>query len=150
MPTSFIGRILCQLGCLQEADVLLVLAEQRRGRVRFGECARRLGLITDDQLSLALGVQSLNDQLIGSLEQVETDPAVLTQIAEDVARRCEVMPLFVHNDTLILALADPFENPYLQSLPAAARAFVGFIVVQRDQVRKAIDAAYGRTADARR
>ena len=66
-----------------------------------------MGLLSADQLSLALGVQSCGDQIIASLEDVPIDEAVLTRIAESVARRCEVMPLFTHNDTLILAVATP-------------------------------------------
>ena len=148
MVHTFIGRILCQIGCLQDADVLLVLAEQRRLRVRFGQCAREIGLLSADQLSLALGVQSCGDQIIASLEDVPIDTAVLTRITESVARRCEVMPLFTHNDTLILAVADPFDNPYLQSLSSEASAAVGFIIVHREQLLEAIDAHYGRPVPA--
>ncbi len=64
-----IGEILVGLGALSYEQVAEVLAEQeqlreprgagtaRRGVARFGEIARSLGLVTNDQLDRALGLQ---------------------------------------------------------------------------------------------
>jgi len=142
MLRTFLGRILRQLGCLEDQDILLVLAAQRRLRVRFGDCARELGLVSDDQLSFALGIQCFDDQKAPPLEEMAIEPAVLARIGESVARRCEVLPLMVYNDTLIVAVADPFDNRYLQSLPPEARSHVGFVVVHREELLNAIQEQY--------
>jgi hypothetical protein len=144
MAHKFIGRILRELGCLEDQDILVVLAEQGRSRERFGRCARRLGLISDDQLAFALGLQSFDGGPVPPLRQIELEDRALACVEPDVARRCEVLPLFTYRDTLIVAVADPFENAYLQQLLPELRAFVGFVVVDRAELQAVIARQYPR------
>jgi adsorption protein B len=52
-----LGELLIQMGALTEAQLVLALREQARGRERVGEVMVRLGFITENELAAALARQ---------------------------------------------------------------------------------------------
>ncbi len=54
---SRIGALLLEQGKITEEDAERVFQLQRKSRLRFGEAAKKLGLVTDADIQQALGVQ---------------------------------------------------------------------------------------------
>jgi protein-tyrosine kinase len=54
---ALLGRLLLEAGKLSEIDVNRVVVAQRKKNLRFGEAARRLGLVTEEDVAQALALQ---------------------------------------------------------------------------------------------
>jgi protein-tyrosine kinase len=54
---ALLGRLLLDAGKLTEIDVNRVVVAQRKKNLRFGEAARRLGLVTQEDVAQALALQ---------------------------------------------------------------------------------------------
>jgi len=83
-----------------------VLEKQKNVPKRLGEILLEDGLITPDQLNLALaerlGVESIN------LDEVEVNSLAATMIPEKLARRYGAVPIrFIDENTLLVAMVDP-------------------------------------------
>ena len=101
---------------------------------KLGELLLKSGLITNEQLEQALGIQKtdggklgfhlvqleavsekdLNDYLARQLkisstdlDTIDVDPEVIELVPADIARRYEVIPIELDGKTLIVAMTDP-------------------------------------------
>ena len=60
VPAALIGQLARQQGYLCNVEVDQILADQKQSGERFGTVARRLGLLSDDQLAHLLALQQEN------------------------------------------------------------------------------------------
>jgi protein-tyrosine kinase len=67
-PEHLLGSLLLAQGVLTEEDIARVLVEQQRGKELFGTTAKRLGLVREEQLVLALSVQYEFPVTLGEIE----------------------------------------------------------------------------------
>src|SRR5690606_24818069 len=97
---------LVDLGYINEQQLDMLLDEQRRrpGEL-LGKIAEDMGLITDEQLALALAEQ-MGMQVV-SLSDLELEPEVLEQVTEPMAQLYRVIPIRLRNNSLIVATCDP-------------------------------------------
>ena len=67
-PEHLLGSLLVAQGVLTEDDIGRVLVEQQRSKELFGATAKRLGLVREEQLVLALSVQYEFPLSLGKIE----------------------------------------------------------------------------------
>ena len=101
-----IGEILEELGVADEDTVQKALQTQRLGRnKKLDNVVREMGIAHPEGVYIALARKF--EMPFVQLRNFDIDPQVLTSIPEHVATESGVMPLFLHDDHLVLAVSDP-------------------------------------------
>ena len=140
-----IGELLVSKGVVSEDQVRIALTEQRRNRTRehLGRILVRLGFATEavirDVLGGALGYDSVD------LTKVVVDSDVVSLIPKEVARRYHMLALTLTQDTLTVAMSDPFNVIALDQVRAllGGNAEIKPLLAGEAELDKAIDQFYG-------
>jgi receptor protein-tyrosine kinase len=107
-----IGRILSDMGKLQSKDVARVFALHREKNLRFGEAARKLRLVKDEDVQYALSVQfnypylKRGQAVLGPELVVAHDPfSALAETIRDL--RTQLMVQWLSAERKVLAILSP-------------------------------------------
>ena len=92
-----LGEMLIQKGIISEDQLRIALTEQKKSPVPLGKLLVQLGFLTEatvrDILSESLGQVSID------LSNTIVDPAALSLIPKETARRYHVLPVAVDRET---------------------------------------------------
>lgn len=108
-----LGELLISEGALSEQELQGTLVKQRAAGGLLGELLVEQGIVSAGVLVRALARQLGIHGCV--IRHGLVDPALLSLIGEEEARRLNVLPMFRVRDTLTVAMAEP------QSLPAIDR-----------------------------
>ncbi len=100
-----LGELLVEQGALTEQQLEHALAEQKRTGWKLGHCLVHMRIITDEKLTEILAAQLDIPRVV--LENFNLNAAIVRMIPEDMARKYKVVPLFLRNGVLTVAMADP-------------------------------------------
>ncbi len=146
MEKRRVGELLVDAGVINEHQLEIALAEQKRTGGRLGTILIDLGLATEESISRALASQTGVDHY--DLERTPVDPEAIPLVPEDLARRRQLVPLRLEDGTLVVAMANPTDIVAIDELERTADLFVRVVSASRRQIFAAIDRIYG--AQARR
>lgn len=111
---ELLGQMLLKLGYLSDEQLSEGLALQRQQSRRLGELLCQLGHVDEQMVREALVRQAQLPEV--DLETFQVDPRAIACVPAEVAFRHKVLPLAVHERTLDLAMADPFDRSIVESL----------------------------------
>jgi type II secretory ATPase GspE/PulE/Tfp pilus assembly ATPase PilB-like protein len=140
-----IGQLLIAKGVISEDQLRIAAQEQSKSPQPLGRLLVRLGFLSEatirDVLSENLGQESVE------LSTVIIDPAAISLIPKDVARRYQLLPLSVDsvNKNLTLAIADPDNIIALDQVRALLNDEYRLItqLASESDILRAIDQYYG-------
>lgn len=139
MAMRRIGQIFVDLGFIDDDQLEVLLEEQhQRPYELLGDVAQSLGLVTEEQVALALAEQ-MGMQVI-SLADVTVQPQVLNYITEPMAQLYRIIPVAFKDNVLTIAMCDPQKLSILDEL----RNFLGYEVRAVVATPKEIQAALNR------
>lgn len=166
-----LSKILVRLGMVSEEVLTNVLGVQMRNstRMRIGELLLKHGYITEAQLNRALEEQKKTGQRLGrilvslgfmpeerlveilsaqfevpyvKLSNFNIDPDVQNYISEDVCRIYKIVPLFVTDKTLTIAMTDPTNVRVIDIVKFKSQMDVDIVMSSEKDVTAAIDRTY--------
>ncbi|MGD9601682.1 MAG: GspE/PulE family protein [Gammaproteobacteria bacterium] len=113
-----IGELLVQKGVVSQDQVRIALTEQKRNRDHLGKILVRLGFATEAVILDVLG-GALGQQK-ADLSKVVVDGEAIRMIPKDLARRFHILPLTyeANRKRLTLAMADTFNVVALDQITA--------------------------------
>ena len=111
---QMLGQILIQQGALTETQLEEGLRAQGHREGRIGEILCGLGHVEPEAVREALVAQRGLPR--ADMEACEIDAQAVAAVPAEVAARYEVLPLSLHNRTLVVAMADPFDRSAVESL----------------------------------
>jgi type II secretory ATPase GspE/PulE/Tfp pilus assembly ATPase PilB-like protein len=113
-----IGELLVQKGVVSQDQIRIALTEQKRNRDHLGKILVRLGFATEAVILDVLG-GALGQQK-ADLGKVVVDGEAIRLIPKDMARRFHLLPLTyeANRNRLTLAMADPFNVVALDQISA--------------------------------
>ena len=126
--TDRLGAFLVEQNLIDHAVLERALRATRTAGERFDRVLTKLGLVSDADLAGALS-QYLSIPLAAAAE-VPAEPILLDAIGADFVRRNRVMPLAADADTIVVGIADPFNDEplralaYLTGMSVSPRLFV--------------------------
>lgn len=138
MQSLRIGEVLCRMGVIDEEDVDRILAQQRQTRQKFGQIARRLGLVTQEQIWEAWARQLAEREGI-ELMEFGTDTAALDLVSPGMARRWGIAPLRLWGTHLVVAAPPDTPELTLQEVARIAGCQIHVCVSDRASIRKRLD-----------
>jgi type IV pilus assembly protein PilB len=138
-----IGEILVGNGLITETQLAEALAEQRVTGNRLGEIAIKKGWVTREEVEKSLtqqkGISSFN------LSGYIIEPEVVRLIPEDFARKYKLMPVFIIENTLTVAMADPSNVFIIDEIQRLTKLNVEPVSTEELDIRKVHDQYYGPT-----
>jgi type IV pilus assembly protein PilB len=102
-----LGEMLLAAGAIQEDQLALALAEQRRTRSLIGETLISLGFATEQTIAETVSSQTGIPYVRVAAEPIA--PELLKMVPEDVCRKHRLVPLGTEGSVLRLAMANPFD-----------------------------------------
>jgi len=140
-----LGQILISKGVISDDQLRIALQEQNKSHEPLGRLLVRLGFLSEatirDVLSENLGQESVD------LATVIADPAALTLIPKDIARRYQLLPLSLDKNERILSIAisDPDNIIALDQVRALLKDeyHLSSQLASESDILRAIDQYYG-------
>jgi type IV pilus assembly protein PilB len=109
-----IGQVMIDLGYIDEDQLWEILDEAKQTGQPTGQAAVARGLITEDQLLLALADQ--NGLKVVNLEEVKPQPEAVALVPETMASVYKILPLTLRDNVLTVAMSDPGNLPAIDDL----------------------------------
>ncbi len=120
---SRLGDYLKKLGVVSTDQLEIALLEQKKSGKRLGDALVALGFVTEEIMREALG-ETLGQQTI-KLNAVLADPVALAKLPKAMASRFQVFPVSYNADTKELVLASPKPNDIIAADQIRAHAGLG-------------------------
>ncbi len=113
-----IGDLLIEKGILTQDQLSIALTEQKKSSDPLGKIIVKLGFATEAVVRDALG-EALGQESV-DLSKAVVDSEVLQLVGKDIARRYQILPLSVdrQQNTLTVAMADTFNVVAIDQLRA--------------------------------
>lgn len=136
-----IGEILLEQHLISQAHLDDAIAEQKVTGEKLGEVLIRKGLISREELEHCLALQSGVSSF--NLSSYIIESSVVKLIPEDFARKYNVMPIFLTENTLTVATTDPSNVFIIDELQRITKLIVEPVLAQELDIKKAQDQYYG-------
>ncbi len=157
---------------LNNIDTDQVNAQAQANRPRIGERLVAMGLITADQLNVALQEKKISGKLLGEVlvdlgfitqetlttflaetsgfdvfdpQQTLVDSEAVELISKELAQLHKVLPLSINGNELRIAMTDPYDVVALDTLRRYLPKGINFkpLLISQAHLSDALDAAYG-------
>lgn len=135
-----IGELLVAEGRLTSAQLEEALAWRSKRKRRFGEALTALGFVLESDVVGALAKQF--DHPLANLEQVIGDPAALSLVNVDFARRSLCVPMRTDEISLTVAMADPLDINTIDALTNLTKMRIEIELATPTAIRAAIKRLY--------
>ena len=146
LPPNHLGELLLAQNIITKEQLNDGLLFQRHhSDNRIGEILVQKGVATADEiystLAFKLGLHFVK------LDVFDIDPKSLTRFPRDLAIRFHVMPLFEHNNLLIVAMSDPTNSDACKMVEFVTQHRVEVVMAHQEDIESAIDRYYRRRDD---
>ncbi|RJP35198.1 MAG: type II secretion system protein GspE [Candidatus Omnitrophota bacterium] len=134
-----LGDILVESGRLTESQLKAALAQQAP-RQKLGQVIRGMGLLTEQEIA-----EILSEQLripCMSSDNFLIDPQVIEFIPERLARRHNVVPLFLVENELTVAMSDPLDLVAVDELQQESGYRINCVLSTESAINRALDEYY--------
>ena len=144
-----LGQLLCEKSYLDESSLEFALAEQKaessgpgRGKHRrLGQILLELGHVTGAQLNEALALQAGIERI--DLTDVSISPAIVSLVPAELVSKYNVLPLWIDDGRLAVAMTNPFLPQVIEDLRLVAGYSVHRYYAEPVQLENSILKFYG-------
>ncbi|MGV3615627.1 MAG: GspE/PulE family protein [Fimbriimonas sp.] len=137
-----IGELLLRRRLITEEQLEAALQSQRTTPLPLGAILMRQGYVTEDDLLNAIAAHA--NVRPWRIELVPPTPEAIEKLPAAVCHANRILPVAVRGDTLVLATADPDDIEAIDLARYQTRMQIEPVLVDRERLLKAIDAAHGR------
>lgn len=147
MAYKRLGDLLIDAGLITEEQLQMALDSQKKSKKRLGEALLDEGIITEAEMIEALQMQ-LGIEFI-DLSQASLDPEMSRVVSKNVARQYNVVPVRTTPDEVYLAMSDPLNFVAIEAVKNATRKRVVPMIATNDAILRAVMTLYGNEGAAR-
>jgi hypothetical protein len=141
-----LGSLIVRDGIVRAADVRDALVEAQDTDRRLGEVLLARGWIRERDLARLLALQEGLDFV--DLGMVDLDQLAVDCLPEAVARASEAVAYGFASKVLLVAIADPTDEPAMDAVRAAVERRVRFVVATASEIAAAQRDAFGEPFSA--
>ena len=146
MHRQNLGEMLVAANLIDEVQMQIALAEQKRTGKRFGSTLVDLKFIDENVLAAFLSKQI--DVPCISLLHVDIPKKVLRKLARTEALTCKAVPVRVDGDRLEVAMMDPTDVDALDRVEKAVGMTVTPLIAPESSIQTMIERCYPEERDA--
>lgn len=146
MKQKRLGDMLIDAGVITQDQLLLALKKQKETHERLGTILIQEGIITEHQL-----INTLREQLgvdFIDLTKTEIDPSMSKYIPKSLAKAAQIVPVRVVKDTLFLAMADPLNFMAVEQAKDTSKKRIIPMIATSAAVDHAINVLYENVSAA--
>jgi len=137
-----VGEVLVAEGLITEAQLLDALEKQKKAKgKRLGEILVESGVITEEAMLIAMAIK-LRMRFI-DLAHITPSLEARNMVAPSMARKHFLLPIFVDDKKLIVALTDPGNLGIIEDISFHSNHRVIPVFATREQVTGLIEELYG-------
>lgn len=143
-PKLRLGDQLIESGLISQDQLKIALLEQKATNNALGKVLVKLGFVTEEVVRDVLGT-SLGQESV-DLENIVIDSEVLDLFTETMCRQMRALPVSLDEDKhLVVALADTFDVITLDKIKAKVGRHIDVVakLASENQIESAIDRFYG-------
>src|SRR5215467_7203970 len=137
---SRLGEVLIQAGLISARDLARAMKAQARSDDRLGVVLVRLRIASEEQIAVALASQ-LGLPFV-DLSGEPIDPAAVSKIPREFARREACVAIALDKHVLTVAMADPLRISLVQELEDQTGCRIREVVATRRAILACIETAY--------
>ncbi len=138
-----LGETLVREGVITREQLGLAVAEQKTSKHRLGYVLVKLGLVSELEITKVLARQYRMPAV--DLSRFEVDPKILKLVPGDMASKAVVLPLKREGRTLTVAMADPSDMGLLEDLKFITRFDLFPVIAGEYTLRTLIEKHYQAT-----
>lgn len=138
-----IGEILVEQGLITQQQVDEAMQEQKLTAEKIGEILVRKGWVSREQVERCLAIQS--GIATFNLSSYIIEPDVIALVPEAFARKHKVIPVFLIENTLTLAMVNPTNVFIIDELQRMTKFNIEPVSAEEIDIRKAQEQYYGAT-----
>lgn len=135
-----IDRLLVESAFLTREQLDTARAAAKRANKDLRQVLLEEKLVSQETLAMVLSFQ-LNIPTV-DLKEAQVQPAALSLVSEEVARRHHILPMTVDGDTLTVATAEPDNRRLLDTLSSLTKKRVKPVIPLHNGIVDAIDSHY--------
>lgn len=136
-----IGDILIECGCATPEEVRAAIRVQSEDRSkRLGEILLDMGIVTEDQLLVALG-ERLKVSVV-DFESVDVDLMVVDMVPHTISLKYQMMPIYKQNGVVQLAVNDPMDFYAIEDVKSFIQDQSEIVLCNKADLKKMIDKSY--------
>ena len=147
MSYQRLGDLLVHVGLLSEEQLQEALGLQKESKQRLGALLIEQGYITEQQLINALEMQ-LGIEFI-DLSRINIPSEMAQALSKNIAKKYGIVPVRMERDQLFIAMSDPMNFVALEEAKTAARKRIVPLISTAEAVERSIIALYGNEGAAR-
>lgn len=137
---KLLGEMLRDSGVITEEQLKVALESQKQSGLRLGKELIRLGYLTEEIIIKTLGEQAGIPYV--DLDTYLIDPKTISLIPEDTARQHQLIPLFKIRDTLTVAMTDPLNLAALDEAKQKSGCEIEAVITTEEKLLRALDQYY--------
>lgn len=135
-----LGQVLVEANIITAQQWQQVLDEQQITGNKVEDILVKLELVTRQQLAFFISMQ-LNVPYV-ALARQQIDPMALALVPERIAREYNIIPLYVNDGALVVAMNDPQDLHTIEDLEAVTRKRIEPVLSILEDIQEAIDNHY--------
>mgnify|MGYP003323971781 CR=1 FL=1 len=139
-----LGQIMITENLLTPEQVEEAVTFKNENRCHFGAACIELGFLSERQVMEVLGIQLYMPVI--RMSNFNIDSEALEFIPKDRARRLKVIPLFVIEDTLTVATAEPLNITAVDEIRKMTNKRIQMVLAKEKNIELAIDRSYVSTS----
>jgi len=143
--TDRIGELLVREGLITAEQLSVALQDARQNGHRIGYALIKLGFIQESELTRSLAKQYRVPAV--DLDRVQVDPKIVKMVPGDLALRYLVLPLRRVGRMLTVAMANPTDAGAIDNLKFITRHDIEPVIVGEYTLRKHLENYYGIRED---
>ncbi len=137
-----LGQILVESGLLSEEQLKQALEHAKKHNIRLGEALIQLNYVSEEDILKAISHQ-LGIPYI-EVGNMIFDPEVVTLLPENFSKKNKVIPLFLVEDTLTVAVADPLNIYLIDDISSMTGKKVNIVVSSAKDIEQALENFYAK------
>jgi type IV pilus assembly protein PilB len=141
-----LGELLLAGGLVTEDQLMLALDEQKRSGERLGRILVDNRIITEGQLVRALAAHYGIDFV--DLDETLVEPSAARRIKESFARRYQALPVAMQDGRLVVAMANPSDVLALDDIRSLTGCDLRPLMAEPGQLSRAIDRTWRSSTEA--
>ena len=139
---KYLGEMLLDAGIISAEQLTEALKLQKQDEnKRLGDVLKELGYVDENKLMAVLESQ-LGIPFV-SLSRIRIKPEMSQYVPVNIARRHSLVPVKVHEDTLHVAMEDPYSFLAIDDVKMVSKMQVQPLLATPEEIHKAIDSLYG-------
>jgi len=141
-----LGERLLKKGLLTEEQLELALREQTSTGALLGNVLHSLGFVSQEAIIETLA-QEAGVECI-KIKEYDVSDTAIKLVPEALARKHKIIPLSVDNGTIKVAMANIFDVAVIDELQGLTKYYVDVAAATEDDIREALNRYYGTSGAA--